>query len=344
MHTLLKKILTPYLAPAGDEGSDTGGADMGTAVADLDDDYMALPEDERRRLRGDLDASEVSQEALQALVAGEGGGDGAPQPSEGLATTGADGDDVGGQGARSNGIPRTRFNEVNEKRQKAEELLAQRDRELAELRAQIAAQNGAAPGTMAAAPGGDARQSLNIEEAEEQYAQLMLDGDTKAASKLRMQINTAIGNAAFDRFNQASAASAAQAQAAQTVESLLQTYPWLDEPEGAEALELIEASVLMKMGNGVPRHQALAEAVQSIAPRFAPGVTPAGGFQGTAGSGDIRPERAMRRGAADSMLQPAGVQAGMGNRASPTTVDSTKLSDDEYMALPEAERKRLRGD
>ena len=34
----------------------------------------------------------------------------------------------------------------------------------------------------------------------------------------------------------------------------------------------------------------------------------------------------------------------MGNRATPVTVDTSQMNDEEYMALPEAERKKARGD
>ena len=55
MNPMLKKLLARYMAPAGDDGSDTGGADTAnTDVAALDDDdaYMAQSEEDRRRLRG----------------------------------------------------------------------------------------------------------------------------------------------------------------------------------------------------------------------------------------------------------------------------------------------------
>lgn len=343
MNPLLKKILSRYLAPAGEEGADTAGADTGTAVADPDDDYLALPEEERRKLRGDLDGDDVSHESLQSLIAsegGEGGGGGQP-PAGGDAAHGAEDDGTGGQGTRGGGIPRARFNEVNDERKAALERAAALEAELAQLRGSQPVQT-AAPAA-APAPAAERRQ-LDVAQAEEQYAQLMLDGDTKEAAKLRMQINTAIEDAAFERYRQANAASAAQARATETVESLIQAYPWLEEPEGAEAMDLIEASVAMKTGRGMPLHQAMTEAVQTIAPRFAPAGHPPGGIQGQGGSVDIRPERAARRGAQHSMLQPPSVQAGLGNRSTAAAIDPTKITDDEYMELPEAERKRLRGD
>jgi hypothetical protein len=341
MNPLLKKILSRYMAPAGEEGTDTTGTD--TAVADPEDDYLALPEEERRKLRGDLDGDDLSQEALQALVAsegGDGGGGGLP-PGEGEAAHGAEEDGNGGQGTRGGGIPRARFNAVNDERKAALERAAALEAELAQLR-------GGQPGQTAApaaapAPAAERRQ-FDIAEAEERYAQLMLDGDTKEATKLRMQINAAIEDSAFARYTQASAANAAEARDLATAESLIEAYPYLETEEGADALELIQDSVAMKINRGVPLSQAMTEAVHAIAPRFAPAGHPPGGIQGQGGSVDIRPERAARRGAQDSMLQPPSVQAGIGNRATAAAIDPTKITDDEYMQLPEAERKRLRGD
>jgi len=341
MNPLLKKILFRYMAPAGEEGTDTTGTD--TAVADPDDDYLALPEEERRKLRGDLDGDDLSQESLQALVASEGGqGGGGGQPPAGAdAAHGVEDEGLGGQGTRGGGIPRARFNEVNDERKAALERAAALEAELAQLRGGQPVQS-AAPAA-APAPAAERRQ-LDVAQAEEQYAQLMLDGDTKEAAKLRMQINAAIEDSAFERYRQANAASAAQARDLETAASLVQAYPWLDEPEGAEALDLIEVSMALKVSRGMDKNQALIEAVQTIAPRFAPAGHPPGGIQGQGGSVDIRPERAARRGAQHSMLQPPSVQAGLGNRTTAAAIDPTKITDDEYMELPEAERKRLRGD
>lgn len=287
MNPLLKKILFCYMAPAGDNGPDTAGADTGTAVADPEADYLALPEEERRQLRGDTTADDLSAETLQALVASEGGdgGGGGQPPIEGEAAHGAEDDGSGGQGTRGGGIPRARFNAVNDERKAALERNAALEAELAQLRGGHQGQTAAH--SAASAPANN-RQQLDLAQAEEQYALLMLDGDTKEAAKLRMHINAAIEDSAFERYRQANAASAAHAQHAETAYSLLQTYPWLDEPEGAEALELIEASVAMKVGRGISPQQAMTEAVHAIAPRFAPAGHPPGGGQGQGGSGDIR--------------------------------------------------------
>jgi len=326
MNPLLKNLLARCMAPAGDDGADTSGTGAGADVAVLDDDdaYMARTEEERSRLRGDsVEAAAAAPAPPAQSDAGAKGGDASATEQDGQ----QEDDGKGGQG-----IPRARFNEVNNQRKALES-------EVEQLRAQLA---GRAP---AAAPAAQqetqAEQGMTIEQAEERYAQLMLDGDTKAAAALRLQINASIEASAMARFSQASAGEREQAQAVAAVEQMLAEFPWLESPEGSEVLELIEASAAMKMQRGTPKGQALREATQAIAPKFAP---PSGVRQEGGTSGDIRTQRANERGAAHSLQQPPLPQAGMGNRATPVVVDTSQLSDDEYMALPEAERKKARGD
>ncbi|WP_028605540.1 hypothetical protein [Ottowia thiooxydans] len=332
MNPLLKNLLARYMAPAGDDGADTGGTNTGDSdavVLDDDDLYMARSEEERRRLRGDTATDEPNADTLAALVAS--GDQSAQQVGQAPDGGGVEPDDATGERS-GGGIPRARFNEVNDRRKALEA-------QVEELQAQLAAGNsGTTPSSVAQT------SRIGLQEAEEQYAQLMLDGDAKAAAALRMQINAAVEQETFERFRAANAGEREQAKAQATVEQLLGEFPWLDEPEGAEAMELIEASVTLKMGRGASRAQAISEAVMSIAPRFAPGYPLSRVRQDTPVSGDIRAARANERGAAHSLLQPALPQAGMGNRATPVRVDTSKLSDEEYMALPEAERKKARGD
>ncbi len=293
-----------------------------------DDEYDALPADERSRLRGDGEATAATATA-------------APAP----ATTGTDDDPTsdGGQsddGKNSPGIPRSRLNEVTQQRREAEQRAALMEADNALLRAQLAELT-AGRSPAAQAPAAPAAPAFDVDEAEEQYAQLLMEGDTKGAAALRRQINQSIVTSTLDHVAQNSASQRSQAAAAQTVEELLTQHPWLGTEDGQEALDLIEASAAMKVQQGMSLADALLDATQRIAPRFAP---PAGGGQGGGQSGDMRVQRAIERGAAHSLMQPANTAAGMGNRAAPPNVDTSKLSDDEYMALPEAERRKARGD
>lgn len=321
------------LNEADEGGSDAGGTGTAVDVLDSDEEYMQKSEEERARLRGDV-AGNPASPATQPAATANG------EEQQGQASQSTDGDDSDVTGNTGGGIPRIRFNEVNDRRKALEQ-------ENEQLRAQLASTQGHSGTPSQGAQQQQVQENAapyNIEAAEERYLQLVLDGDTKAATKLRMEINSVLQDAAYSRFAQESAAQQQTADAQKTVANLLQSYPWLDEPEGAEALDLIEASVAMKVSRGVSRAQALDEAVNAIAPRFAPTTTPPRVVQQEGSRVDIRVQRANERGAHDSQLQPAQLQAGLGNRATAPQIDGTKLTDEEYEALPEAERKKLRGD
>ncbi|CAM3407033.1 hypothetical protein [Paracidovorax anthurii] len=294
-----------------------------------DDEYDALPADERSRLRGDGEASPPVQAPARVAADADDGSSSEDGQAE--------------DGKNSPGIPRSRLNEVTQQRREAEQRAQAMEADNARLRAQLAElAAGRAPVAQApAAPTAPASPAFDVDEAEEQYAQLLMEGDTKAAAAVRRQINQAIEMSAFNRMAQTTASQQSQQVAIQTVDDLLVQHPWLGTEDGQEALDLIEASAFMKVQRGVPLAEALREATQRIAPRFAP---PAGGGQGGGQSVDIRVQRAIERGAAHSLMQPANTAAGMGNRATPPNVDTSTLSDDEYMALPEAERRKARGD
>lgn len=332
MNMLLIKMMK-RLNEAGDDGSDAGGTATAVEVLDEDEDYMQKSAEERARLRGDDARGAVDSEALAAVASSDG-----QQQTPGAQPAGAEESDAAG--TTGGGIPRVRFNEVLNQRKALET-------EVEQLRAKLASAQ-LTPGAAPAQPQQQAQQAApepyNIEAAEERYLQLVLDGDTKAATKLRMEINGVLQDAAYSRFSYESAAQQETAAAYKTIDTLLQSYPWLEGPEGVEAMDLIEASVIMKVNRGASQAQALDEAVNAIAPRFAPASAPSRGVQPPAGHVDIRVQRANERGAQDSQLQPAQLQAGMGNRATAPLIDGAKLTDEEYENLPEAERKKLRGD
>ncbi|GAB2531959.1 hypothetical protein [Simplicispira piscis] len=244
-----------------------------------------------------------------------------------------------GTGSTQN-VPYARFREVNENKRLLEEQLAAMQQELQAIKA---GQQLAAAPSPAAAPA-PAPAAFDVDAAEEQYAQALLDGDAKAASAIRREINQHIENSVMQRFEQTSLQQQVVVKSQDVVARALEAYPWLDQDEGAIALELIEASVKAKTATGMPRHLALADAIQTIAPRFAPDGTPSRALPNGGAPVDTRLERADKRGAADSLLQPAAVQAGMGNRATaPKIDDSTKLTDDQITNLSKDEMAKALG-
>lgn len=261
----------------------------------------------------------------------------APAPAAANTPAPATASDAGsGEGAGgTQNVPYARFQEVNKNKRLLEEQLAAMQQEVQALKA---AQQ---PATASAPAAASALATFDADAAEEQYAQALLDGDAKAASAIRREINQHISDSALQRFEQATQQQQQSTSKLQeVVNSALETYPWLDQDEGAAALELIEAMVRDKMAAGIPRHSAMADAIATVAPRFAPPV----GLGNRNAPVDTRLERADKRGAADSLLQPAAVQAGMGNRATAPKIDgSTKLTDDQISNLSQAEMDKALG-
>ena len=308
----LKRRLQPYsgfMKPTEEGGGDSGGAAGATTEEELD--------------LGNDDQPETGTP-----------GNGAPATATPAPAPAFDAGSGEGPGATQN-VPYARFREVNESKRQLEEQLAAMQQEVQALKA--GRQPDAAPVT-APAPG-----AFDVDAAEEQYAQALLDGDTKAATSIRREINQHISDSALQRFEQTSRQQESATKAQDVVARALQEHPWLDQEEGAAALEMIEAMVLAKTTAGVPRHIALANAIATVAPRFAPDSPPVGLGNRNAPV-DTRLERADKRGAADSLLQPAAVQAGMGNRATaPKIDDSTKLTDDQITNLSKDEMAKVLG-
>lgn len=336
MNPMLKKLLARYMAPAGDDGADTGG----TAVAEPEN---ATPED-----RGDVVDPGVSTAALQALVAsdkGEGEG-GAGAPAAAPAAPAPD-DDSAGQGER---IPKARFNEVNEQRKAALARNSELEAELERLRA---GQTSAAPASAPAAAPGPAAE-FDEDAQEEAYGAALMEGDTRKAAAIRRAINAHVREQAAADARREVEQQRQQDQQRATADALaaeskaaLQAYPYLDTEEGAEALDLILALRDRKAAGGMPIAAALRAAVQAIAPKFAPagqGDTPSKDLPQGEPKTDLRTAAAVERGAKASMAQPAPLTGGVGERAEAGRINVAQLTDEQFEKLPEAEKRRLRGD
>lgn len=337
MNMLLKKLLSRYMAPAGEDGTDTGGTDTG--VEDRGDDFTPTGEDDTGEGTGDGQAAgageaDAGDDAGGAGQAAADGADGADEPED-------------ERGQRSPGIPKGRFNEVNERRKELESENERLKRELAEARAA----QPAAPAAPAAAHVATAAQPevavFDVAAKEQEYAAALIEGDTGKAAMIRGEINSHLVEQATQQAEGNIARRSAQQLLQAEVEVTLKTYPWLDTPDGAEALELIMAARDRAISQGMAPHQALRNAVSKIAPRFAPEseAPPSRGLPGGEGGGDTRSSNAVRRGAADAVAQPPAMQVGVGNRATPAArVDVATLDDEQFAALSPAEKSRLRGD
>lgn len=343
MNPLLKMMLSRLMKPAGDEGADTGGTDTGTAEED----------------RGDVVDPALTADNLTALVDANDDGGGVADPNAGEkedppAAAGEGGtDDAGGEQGRpaAAGIPKGRFNEVNQQRKEALAALALANEEIARLKgakpeggtpAPAPAPAAKAPAPAAAAPAGE----FDIEAQEEAYVAALMEGDSKGAVAIRRQINAHLQDQASARATQELTARQTAQLLKTTAESVSAAYPWLNTPEGADTLELILAARDRKIANGMPPHLALADAANTIAPKFAPegDDTPSRVSESGATAKDLRPAAALARGAADSTAQPPALQAGIGQRATAARVNVAQMTEEQFEALTPAEKSRLRGD
>lgn len=337
----LKRRLQPYsgfMKPAEDDGSDLGGeviqvtntgdADAGDGQEDRGDTFTPTADADDADAGGGADAAGAG--------AASGAGD-------------ADGSDAG-DGRRQAGIPKARFDEVNEGRKEALRKLEEAQAEIERLKAGAgasatpAAAKPAAQADAAQAPGG-----FDVDAKEQEYAEALYAGDGKKAASIRREINAHLVTEATTRAREVAATEFTARETQTLLKAAVQTavaaYPWLNKPEGEEALDLIVAARDQRINKGMPPHLALQEAVNKIAPKFAPeGDTPSRESTDTPERKDTRTAQALARGAADSLLQPPPVQAGIGNRATAARIDVESLTEEQYDALPEAEKKRLRGD
>lgn len=318
--------------PADDDGSDLGDEVIDATNPNGSSDFDAPGADEDR---GDVVDPELTAENL-ANVSGEEN----PAPAPAPAASAEDEPDEATGGKPSAGIPKARFNEVNEARKEAEARAEALERELQAIKMQQ--QPTTAPAPTPAAP---AAPAFNVDEAEQRYIELLMEGETAEAAKLRGQINHQLGMDAARRAIDIQRAEA-EAAALQTVaDKAVDAWPYLNTPDGADALDLIKASRDSYIARGMAPSKALQLAVDKIAPKFAPAedLTPPK-VDGGKPPVDTRTANAIARGAQASQAQPPVVQAGIGNRATAGTVDVATLTDEQFDALPEAEKAKARGD
>lgn len=330
MNPILKHLLSRLHAPAGDDGADTGGTDTGAA------DGNAAQDD-----RGD-DFTPTDGDAEHAASSGDEGQDDASSADAG---SGAD-DGAGKEARHGAGIPKARFDEVNTRRKAVEAENERLRKELEEARK---------PKTPAAAPAAapapkavETLEQFDPDVKEQEYIEALMAGETGKAAKIRREINDNLVAQASAKAEATATGREAKRLLEAEVATTLQAHPWLDTEEGADALELISAARDHAISKGVPAHKALRDAVAKIAPRFAPesaaGDPPAGALLKGQGQGDTRTANAIKRGAADSEAQPPVIQSGIGNRATAARVNVAQLDEKQFAELPDAEKRRLRGD
>lgn len=326
----LKRRLQPYsgyMKPAEDGGADGGG----TAT------------EEKPDMGNDLDPEPTETQAAAADGGGTGGDGSDPPAGDNTEAEGEDGADGQG-GKRSTGIPKARFNEVNEERKKALNELEAAKAEIERLRAATEKPSAPAPAVASAAASDD----TDIDAKEQEYAEALYAGDGKKAAAIRREINEQLVKQATAQAREVAATEFTARESKTLLQAAVQTavaaYPWLNDPEGADALDLILAARDQRINKGMPAHLALIEAVNKIAPKFAPDSdTPSRVSEKPEPAKDLRTAAAIARGVADSDRQPSVVQAGIGNRATASRIDFKNLTDEQLDSLPAEELRKALG-
>lgn len=242
-------------------------------------------------------------------------------------------------------IPKGRFDEVNEERKRLLDELAEANKALAALA------TGKPAATQAPAP--EPEPEFDLKKAMRERLQALATGDDDRALELDEQIQAHTLKVATENARkayaeeQATLTAAQQAKALQTAADEMRTkYPQLDhkgEAADADAIDFVIARRDKLVAGGMPMHEALRQAAEVAAQRF--GLTTVGGAAPTKGEPAAdRLAAARARNAAAANAQPPEL-GGKGNRATETARKNVaEMTDEEFAALPEAEKKRLRGD
>lgn len=271
--------------------------------------------------------------------------------TDGAAAAGAK-DGAGADGGRK-GVPPERFNEVTAKRKEAEERAAALEADNARLKAELEAAKAKpataseTPPAAAAAPAAaDTAPAFDMKAVQKEAADALLEGDMERYTELQGKIFAHIEEQAAARAMRQSAEATAQATEQAALSAVAATavaqYPFLDTKTGnPEAIQDVKDMRDLYISRGMRPSEALQQAVAKVAPIYGGKPAPAAGDGGIA---DPRPGAAAARGAAVAENQPPVNNGGLGERATAGRINVANMSEKEFAALSEADKKRMRGD
>lgn len=239
-------------------------------------------------------------------------------------------DEVPQRDAKGRFIPKARFDEVNERRKKAEERLAQ-------LEAEKNAANNS--------------EAYDFDAAEKQYADLLLDGKVEEALAKRKEIRAA-EQAHFEKVaTERAAGTARQLSVQEQITEIASSYEsqydaFNPESESFSEDVLDDVQVLYTGYLKANKYDSAAEAFEAAVKRaikmhdLKPKAAPATSTTPTA-----KPRTAQTRVEAIVKQPPLMAKAGASNVShGDSTYKPSEMTEAELLRLPEAERRRLRGD
>lgn len=312
--------------PDDDGDDDDRGDDIDPDLAEEEEDPDAEPGDDDKDAReadDDPDADDDPELDADALA------------------------ELAGEGSKSKVVPHARFHEVNESLKREREERLRLEEENARLK-------GAAP--KPEEQKSETPAAYDFDSAEDRFMEAMMEGDTDKAKQIRREIRAEElklfeSKAGQDAKKAAEEELLKRDQSAENerlqkvLNEALAKYPFLNnesEQANQDAIEDVIARRDYYLRQGMSPSKAVAAAVEKIAPRYAPAADDPDDDKGRPVKGKpmLGKEKIERNVERQGKIPP--VMPGVGERG--RDVDYANLSEDEFDALPEAEKRKARGD
>lgn len=245
-------------------------------------------------------------------------------------------------------IPKSRFDEAVGKEREAREAAERRAAALEQQMQQAQAQRQMSADVEA--------METKVAEMEKQYNQLLLDGEADKASDVMRQIRhmeRAIATAEVEnRTSQRTAQILESERMELAIAQLEAAHPILN-PESESFDESLVNFVLaeqrrLMQTEGLAPSKAIAKAATTIVERYGPKAAPVEEQKGLSKAAEDRKAEAVKRNIEVSKAQPASMkETGMDTDKAGLTSslpDVSKMTKDEYDALPDSMKAKLRGD
>ena len=238
-------------------------------------------------------------------------------------------------------VPKSRLDEVIRQREEAKERSAWLEAQLEKL---IAKETTAKPV--------EQKPSYNYDEAEEQYIQLIIEGETAKATKLRNEINShrqedlknliaEVTKETTSKVKSESSLLLEEERFGTLVESFENKYKFLnaDSKEyNEEAVDTVNTLLSGYIAAGKTKSEALKLAVNKVAPLYTKVVDTKQTL------GNKRKVEAGKKAVEASKSQPAKTKTVSTKEVDTSKIDISKMSERDFAKLTEKEKRILRGD
>ncbi|MGE4338844.1 MAG: hypothetical protein AB7E55_23125 [Pigmentiphaga sp.] len=240
-------------------------------------------------------------------------------------------------------IPKSRFDEVNNAKKAAELNNAALLAEIEALR------KGEVKPEAAPAKEAVAEAAPEVATLEDQYTDALMDGDRDKARELRMQINAIIRDSAVQEIEHRTSQATESNNIAAAASAVIAQYPEFNdagENANAEAIgELVEMRDFFISAKGMSPAEAITKAAEKVARMYNLGAKAETEEEADETKPvDDRTVVAIKRGAKVAASQPSTAAVGVGTRQDAAKVNIQTMSEEQFEALPEAEKRRMRGD